>query len=76
MLFKYEMYYKFHTNKRVHKQISNFFIFYLIHNDYAMKGIKILYLQAQTGGIVMVSFYPHFISCGEKSTLQDVAGEL
>lgn len=23
----------------------------------------------------MVSFYPHFISCGEKSTLEDVAGE-
>lgn len=31
--------------------------------------------QAQTDGIVMVSFYPHFISCGEKSTLQDVAGK-
>ncbi|XP_048511025.1 dipeptidase 1 isoform X2 [Athalia rosae] len=28
---------------------------------------------ARNGGIVMVSFYPHFISCGEKSTLQDVA---
>jgi len=23
----------------------------------------------------MVSFYPHFISCDEKSTLEDVAGE-
>lgn len=31
--------------------------------------------QAQTDGIVMVSFYPHFISCGEKSTLEDVAGK-
>lgn len=31
--------------------------------------------QARTGGIVMVSFYPHFISCGEKSTLEDVAGK-
>ncbi|KAL6437846.1 hypothetical protein ACFW04_004285 [Cataglyphis niger] len=31
---------------------------------------------AQTGGIVMVSFYPHFISCGEKSTLQDVAAHI
>ncbi|PBC34311.1 Dipeptidase [Apis cerana cerana] len=30
---------------------------------------------AQTDGIVMVSFYPHFISCGEKSTLEDVAGK-
>jgi len=37
--------------------------------------MQILCLQAQTGGIVMVSFYPHFISCGEKSTLEDVAGE-
>lgn len=31
--------------------------------------------QARTDGIVMVSFYPHFISCGEKSTLEDVAGK-
>lgn len=23
----------------------------------------------------MVSFYPHFISCGEKSTLEDVVGK-
>ncbi|XP_024944676.1 dipeptidase 1 isoform X2 [Cephus cinctus] len=35
-----------------------------------------LRLLAQTGGIVMVSFYPHFISCGEKSTLQDVAAHI
>ncbi|XP_011265198.1 dipeptidase 1 [Camponotus floridanus] len=35
-------------------------------------------LQAltKTGGIVMVSFYPHFISCGEKSTLEDVAAHI
>ncbi|CAG5103441.1 Similar to CPSG_03667: Putative dipeptidase CPSG_03667 (Coccidioides posadasii (strain RMSCC 757 / Silveira)) [Cotesia congregata] len=32
-----------------------------------------LQLLAKSGGIVMVSFYPHFISCGEKSTLADVA---
>ncbi|XP_070150782.1 dipeptidase 1 isoform X2 [Polyergus mexicanus] len=32
--------------------------------------------KAQTGGIVMVSFYPHFISCGEKSTLEDVAAHI
>ncbi|XP_017766373.1 PREDICTED: dipeptidase 1 [Eufriesea mexicana] len=31
---------------------------------------------AQTDGIVMVSFYPHFISCGEKSTLEDVAAHI
>ncbi|XP_011139995.1 dipeptidase 1 [Harpegnathos saltator] len=31
---------------------------------------------AQTGGIVMVSFYPHFISCGETSTLEDVAAHI
>ncbi|KAG7198435.1 hypothetical protein KM043_005821 [Ampulex compressa] len=31
---------------------------------------------AQNRGIVMVSFYPHFISCGEKSTLQDVAAHI
>lgn len=35
----------------------------------------IKWFQARSGGIVMVSFYPHFISCGEKSTLEDVAGE-
>ncbi|EGI64779.1 Dipeptidase 1 [Acromyrmex echinatior] len=35
-----------------------------------------LRLLAQTGGIVMVSFYPHFISCGEKSTLEDVAASV
>ncbi|KYM89463.1 Dipeptidase 1 [Atta colombica] len=35
-----------------------------------------LRLLAQTGGIVMVSFYPHFISCGEKSTLEDVAAHI
>lgn len=35
-----------------------------------------LQLLAQTGGIVMVSFYPHFISCGEKSTLEDVAAHI
>ncbi|KZC04444.1 Dipeptidase 1 [Dufourea novaeangliae] len=31
---------------------------------------------AQINGIVMVSFYPHFISCGEKSTLEDVAAHI
>ncbi|CAD6234881.1 GSCOCG00007742001-RA-CDS [Cotesia congregata] len=31
---------------------------------------------AKSGGIVMVSFYPHFISCGEKSTLADVAAHI
>lgn len=24
----------------------------------------------------MVAFYPHFVSCGEKATLNDVVGEL
>lgn len=35
-----------------------------------------LRLLTQNGGIVMVSFYPHFISCGEKSTLEDVAAHI
>ncbi|XP_033223000.1 dipeptidase 1 [Belonocnema kinseyi] len=35
-----------------------------------------LRLLAQSGGIVMVSFYPYFISCGEKSTLEDVAAHI
>ncbi|KAH0550192.1 hypothetical protein KQX54_017963 [Cotesia glomerata] len=35
-----------------------------------------LQLLAESGGIVMVSFYPHFISCGEKSTLADVAAHI
>lgn len=25
---------------------------------------------------MMVAFYPHFVSCGEKATLSDVVGEL
>ncbi|XP_015191838.1 PREDICTED: dipeptidase 1 [Polistes dominula] len=31
---------------------------------------------ARTGGIVMVSFYPPFISCSETSTLQDVVAHI
>lgn len=26
------------------------------------------------GGLVMVAFYPHFVSCGESATLKDVVG--
>uniref|UniRef100_A0A0C9RFU6 Dipeptidase n=1 Tax=Fopius arisanus TaxID=64838 RepID=A0A0C9RFU6_9HYME len=35
-----------------------------------------LRLLAQSGGIVMVSFYPHFVSCGERSTLDDVVAHI
>lgn len=31
--------------------------------------------KAVNGGLVMVAFYPHFVSCGEKATLKDVVGE-
>lgn len=50
-------------------------MFFIRFSDLHLKEVQIFCLQAQTGGIVMVSFYPHFISCGEKSTLADVAGE-
>ncbi|KAI4481009.1 hypothetical protein M0802_014053 [Mischocyttarus mexicanus] len=33
-------------------------------------------LVARTGGIVMVSFYPPFISCSETSTLEDVVAHI
>lgn len=33
-------------------------------------------IKAVNGGLVMVAFYPHFVSCGEKATLKDVVGEL
>lgn len=33
-------------------------------------------LKAVNGGLVMVAFYPHFVSCGEKATLKDVIGKL
>jgi hypothetical protein len=32
-------------------------------------------IKAVNGGLVMVAFYPHFVSCGEKATLKDVVGE-
>lgn len=32
------------------------------------------FLQAVNGGLVMVAFYPHFVSCGESATLKDVVG--
>lgn len=32
--------------------------------------------KSVNGGLVMVAFYPHFVSCGEKATLKDVVGEL
>ncbi|KAF7994955.1 hypothetical protein HCN44_004427 [Aphidius gifuensis] len=35
-----------------------------------------LRLLATSGGIVMISFYPHFISCSGRSTLQDVAAHI
>ncbi|KAL9696707.1 hypothetical protein quinque_016286 [Culex quinquefasciatus] len=28
------------------------------------------------GGLVMVAFYPHFVSCGEKATLKDVVAHI
>jgi len=33
-------------------------------------------IKAINQGLVMVAFYPHFVSCGEKATLKDVVGEL
>ncbi|XP_043669071.1 dipeptidase 1 isoform X2 [Vespula pensylvanica] len=38
--------------------------------DHALKHL------ARTGGIVMVSFYPPFISCSETSTLEDVVAHI
>ncbi|XP_034938110.1 dipeptidase 1 isoform X2 [Chelonus insularis] len=35
-----------------------------------------LQLLARSGGIVMISFYPHFISCSERSTLKDVVAHI
>lgn len=34
-----------------------------------------LLIKAVNGGLVMVAFYPHFVSCGEKATIKDVVGE-
>jgi hypothetical protein len=34
-----------------------------------------LFVQAENGGLMMVAFYPHFISCSESATLQDVVGK-
>lgn len=31
--------------------------------------------QAVNGGLVMVAFYPHFLSCAEKATIKDVVGK-
>ena len=36
----------------------------------------IFLIKAVNGGLVMVAFYPHFVSCGEKATLKDVIGKL
>lgn len=30
--------------------------------------------QAVNGGLVMVAFYPHFLSCSSQATLDDVIG--
>ena len=35
---------------------------------------SLLTLQAINGGLVMVAFYPHFVSCSGQATLQDVVG--
>ncbi|KAJ4446487.1 hypothetical protein ANN_13183 [Periplaneta americana] len=32
-------------------------------------------MQAENGGLMMVAFYPHFISCSESATLHDVVGQ-
>lgn len=52
-------------NRIIPRRSRSFFFFFVLSFPF----------QAQTDGIVMVSFYPHFISCGEKSTLEDVAGK-
>ncbi|XP_049837899.1 dipeptidase 1-like [Schistocerca gregaria] len=36
----------------------------------------VLRLLAANGGIVMVAFYPHFVSCSESASLQDVAAHI
>ncbi|GFG29321.1 hypothetical protein Cfor_01218, partial [Coptotermes formosanus] len=36
----------------------------------------VLRLLAENGGLMMVAFYPHFISCSESATLQDVVAHI
>uniref|UniRef100_A0A182JTK7 Dipeptidase n=1 Tax=Anopheles christyi TaxID=43041 RepID=A0A182JTK7_9DIPT len=38
--------------------------------DHVLKRIAV------NGGLVMVAFYPHFVSCGEKATLKDVVAHI
>lgn len=36
--------------------------------------MRLITLQAINGGLVMVAFYPHFVSCSGQATLHDVVG--
>lgn len=69
------MLYELYFRKLYNSHILEYIFFSTVCSEIALNKIEMFCSQAQTGGIVMVSFYPHFISCGEKSTLQDVAGE-
>lgn len=52
----------------------------IVRNDASCVGIlsnhPLFALQATNGGLVMVAFYPHFVSCSGQATLHDVVGEL
>lgn len=58
----------------------------MLHADNDQKTILVIQLftlafsffdsfQAVNGGLVMVAFYPHFLSCAEKATIKDVVGK-
>jgi hypothetical protein len=43
--------------------------------NFTNKHFRAFLQQAINGGLVMVAFYPHFVSCSEKATIKDVVGK-